>query len=66
MVALTRTEVLWNCVPASKSLEQAAGLRPGFGGSRNAKNVAGVQVCCQSLTNLRDVEKASVEPAREE
>ena len=58
-------ELRRNCVPASKSLEQSAGLRRGFGGSRQAKNVAGVQVCCQNLTNLRDVGKASDEPACE-
>jgi hypothetical protein len=61
-----RSEVLWNCVPASKSLEQSAGLRRGFGGFRNVKNVAGVRVCCWSLMNLRDIEKAYDEPGCEE
>jgi len=55
-----RSEVLWNCVPASKSLGR------GFGGFRNAKKVAGVRVCCWSIMNLRDIEKASDGPGCEE
>jgi hypothetical protein len=45
MVAADALKFYGICVIASKSLEQSAGLRRGFGGSRNAKNVAGVQIC---------------------
>jgi hypothetical protein len=63
---LMRTEVLWNCVPAGKSLEQSAGLVQVSVGPGMPRMLQACMFVAQNLTSLRDAGKASDEPGCEE